>query len=145
MKKSRLTKILIEGDSQLIKDLASQVENNYLIQTEKPPQTGLTMVKVKDSISNNPFYMGEVLVTECTVSINGTFGMSVIMGEKAETAYQIAIIDAAMNSNLPMTKDWFHLLLQEEKNIDKRQQKELAMVNQTKVHFNTMEDYNDKS
>ncbi|MBM7573303.1 phosphonate C-P lyase system protein PhnG [Aquibacillus albus] len=145
MKKARLTKILVEGNPALLTSLAIQVEATVSVQVEKQPAPGLVMVKAKDSISMNPFYMGEALVTECTVSIDGVFGMGVIMGEEAERAYQIAVVDAAFNCKLPMIEDWIPDLLQEEINIQNRQQEELISANRTKVHFDTMEDYNDKS
>ncbi|MFD1735175.1 phosphonate C-P lyase system protein PhnG [Bacillus salitolerans] len=145
MKKSRLTKILVEGNPELLKQLSLQVEELVEVRLERKPKTGLIMLKVRDSVSKEPFYMGEVLVSECTVSIEGTYGMGTIMGEEFERSYQIAVIDAAFNVNLPITKTWLKKLEEEETAIHHRHQQEHAMVANSRVNFDTMEDYNDKS
>lgn len=145
MKKSRLTKILVEGNPMLINKMTAEVVRDYEITLEKKPALGLVMVKARDSVSLQPFYVGEMLVTECTVSLNGIFGIGVIKGEEWERSYQLAVIDAAFNAKLPLIDSWFPLLLEEEESINERYRKESAMVAQTQVQFDTMEDYNDKS
>ncbi|WP_209124180.1 phosphonate C-P lyase system protein PhnG [Alkalihalobacillus sp. BA299] len=145
MKKSRLTKILVEGDPQFLKQMVCEIETVAKIQMERKPATGLVMVKTRDSVSSQPFYMGEILVTECMVSINSKYGMGVIKGEQPERAYQIAVVDAAFNANLPIITQLNKKLLEEEQNIRHRHLREAALANQTRVHFDTMEDYNDKS
>ncbi len=144
MKKARLSKVLVEGDKELVTKLASQIEETFSIKIERPPQTGLVMMKTRDSVSKQPFYMGEVLVTECVVEVDGTVGVGVLMGENPEKAYQIAMIDAAFNKNLPLIEEWTVLLEEEERKIILREKEELALVSSSKVNFDTMEDYNDK-
>jgi alpha-D-ribose 1-methylphosphonate 5-triphosphate synthase subunit PhnG len=112
---------------------------------ENPANTGLVMIKARDSVSLQPFYLGENLVTECSVSIQGHFGMGVIMGDEPERAYQIAVVDAAYNANLQVTESWLKELEEQEKEIYTRHLHERALVNTSQVHFDTMEDYNDKS
>lgn len=145
MKKARLTKILVEGRSDLLRKFSLQVEANVPVQLESPPTIGSIMMKARDSVSMQPFYMGEILVTECTVSIQGYFGLGMIKGEELEKAYQLAVIDAAFNANLPFTEAWITQLEKEEEKIANRQQEEAMLAKQTKVQFDTMEDYNDKS
>lgn len=143
MKKKRLTRILVEGRSELAESLAGQIESSYSIQIDKHPQKSLVMLKNNDSVSNQPFYVGEVLVTECSVSIENKKGIGVIMGEQPEKAYYLAIIDAALNGRLKETSEWGARLLEEEKAIERRHQKEAVMAARTKVNFDTMEDYDD--
>ncbi|MFS8579188.1 MAG: phosphonate C-P lyase system protein PhnG, partial [Novibacillus thermophilus] len=64
MKKARLTKILVEGNRDLLKKMAQQVEKRVEVKVEQPPRKGLVMLKARDSISMQPFYLGEGLVTE---------------------------------------------------------------------------------
>lgn len=145
LKKKRLTRILVEGNSEFLKKLAGQVEANYHVRVERQPKTGLVMLKTRDSVSMQPFYMGEMLVSECTVSIQDVLGVGVIKGEELERSYQLAVVDAAFNANIPLIEDWISKLEQKEKNIQERHHKEQAMVATSKVHFDTMEDYYDKS
>lgn len=145
MKKARLSKILVEGSPELLSQLAAEVEKTDLIKMEQSPRTSLVMMKTRDSVSKQPFYMGEVLVTECVVEIEGNFGMGVLMGDEPIRAYQMALIDAAFNARLPMTTEWLPLLIEEEQKMIGKQKSEAAMVSSSKVNFDTMEDYNAKS
>ena len=75
------------------------------------------MLKARDSISMQPFYLGEGLVTECSVSIQGKFGFGAIMGEDPERSYQIAVVDAGFYDRLPLVDSWIPELEREERNI----------------------------
>jgi alpha-D-ribose 1-methylphosphonate 5-triphosphate synthase subunit PhnG len=144
MKKSRIARILIEGDRNLPKRLCEQIEQIYPITMIKPPEKSLVMSKANDSVSQQPFYMGEVLVTECTVSINDIYGFGVLMGEDAERAYQLAVIDAAFQAKLPESESWNADLLAEEQHITAQHRLVYSQALKTKVNFDTMEEYNAK-
>ncbi len=142
MKRSQLTKILIEGDAQLLKELSSQIEQAFEVKIVKVPERSLVMTKARDSVSHQPFYFGEVLVTECTVSVNDTYGFGVLMGEEAERAYQLAVVDCAINAKLTILTEWNKALMEEEEKIRNRHLQEMALVMKTKVNFDTKEEYN---
>ncbi|ALC83844.1 MULTISPECIES: phosphonate C-P lyase system protein PhnG [Bacillus] len=145
MRKARLTKILIEGNRELLEQFATQVEAFADLNLERSPRTGLVMMKTRDSVSRQPFYTGEVLVTECVVQVNGHYGMGVLMGEEPQKAYQIALVDGAFNAKLPITEAWLPALEKEEQYIKQKQQKEITRLSGSRVNFDTMEDYNAKS
>jgi alpha-D-ribose 1-methylphosphonate 5-triphosphate synthase subunit PhnG len=145
MKKSRLTRILVEGNPDLLLALAEQIENKYELSIVRQPEKSLVMNKVRDSVSGQPFYMGEVLITECTVSIMDVFGFGAIMGEQPYRAYQLALVDAAWNAKLQETVKWTPLLEAEEQKMEQKHRQEHSRVMRTKVNFNTMEEYHAKS
>lgn len=118
MKKSRLTYILVEGDPKLLEKLALQIEQNYQITIVREPEKSLVMNKARDSVSGNPFYLGEILITECTVSVKDVYGFGTVMGEEADRAYHLAIVDSAINARLPETLDWDPLLIEEEERME---------------------------
>ncbi|WP_100486556.1 phosphonate C-P lyase system protein PhnG [Sporolactobacillus pectinivorans] len=144
MSKRRLSKILVNSDLPLLKKISDQAEALAEIRVERAPQTSLVMMKAKDSVSTQPFYMGEVLVTECTVSINDKFGIGVVIGEQPERAYRMAAIDAAFNAGLPIVKEWGPLLIAEEARLAERQNMESARVSESRVNFDTMEEFHDQ-
>jgi alpha-D-ribose 1-methylphosphonate 5-triphosphate synthase subunit PhnG len=141
VKKSQITRILIEGDRELLRRLCEAAEAGGEVELVKQPEKSLVMTKARDSVSEQPFYLGEVLVTECTVAIRGAYGFGVLMGEDAERAYQLAVVDAAYHAGLPITAEWDELLLAEERNIRLRHSREQAGVLRTQVHFDTTEEY----
>ena len=82
MKKYDLTRILVEGNHLILKKFVAEIEQNYEVVITKLPEKGLVMMKTNDSVSNQPFYLGELLVTECTVSVNESIGFGIIIGER---------------------------------------------------------------
>ncbi|MBP1992164.1 phosphonate C-P lyase system protein PhnG [Paenibacillus eucommiae] len=154
MKKSRLTHILVEGAPDLLEKLALQVEQKYQVTLVREPERSLVMNKARDSVSGNPFYMGEILITECTVSVESVesvelvgsvYGFGAIMGEEPERAYQLAVVDCAYNAKLPETLEWETLLIAEELQIDDKKRLEHSRLMMSKVNFDTMGDQNVKS
>ncbi|MDD9150024.1 phosphonate C-P lyase system protein PhnG [Sporolactobacillus sp. CQH2019] len=144
MNKRRLSKILVNCDMALLKKLSGQAEALEKIRIERAPQTSLVMMKTRDSVSMQPFYMGEVLVTECAVSVRNTFGIGVVIGEQPERAYRIAVIDAALNAGLPAVKDWSPVLEAAEKRMTGQRKLEHARASASKVNFDTMGEFHDQ-
>src|SRR6476620_6938337 len=134
MKKSRLTQILVEGSPSLLEKLALQVEQKYQVTVVRAPEKSLVMNKARDSVSGHPFYMGEILITECTVSVDSVFGFGAIMGEEPDRAYQLAIVDCAYNAKLSETLEWEKLLFEEEKQIEYRNRLEHSRIMMSKVN-----------
>ncbi|KKI91077.1 hypothetical protein WQ54_16865 [Bacillus sp. SA1-12] len=145
MKKSRLTKILVEGRPEFLAKWSGVIEEASNVRIDRAPSTGLVMLKTRDSVSKQPFYMGEVLVTECSVSVGQHTGIGIVMGEDPVRSYQIAVIDAAMNANLSITNQLLIELELEEESIQQKIREEAVRIAKTKVQFDTMEDYNAKS
>ena len=53
------------------------------------------MVRVKETVDGEVFNLGEVLVTTCEVSLDGTPGWGMVLGQDAERALCAAVVDAA--------------------------------------------------
>jgi len=59
------------------------------------------MVRVKETVENETFNLGEVLVTRCEVTLNGEPGWGVAMGDDPERALCAAVLDAASRQAMP--------------------------------------------
>lgn len=99
MTKRELSAILAKASAEDVAVLAEPIKAKAQIQVLKEPQKTLVMVKVRESIKNSLFYLGEVLATECMVTVNGVKGMSVIAGDQFDKAMNIAVIDGYLNEN----------------------------------------------
>ncbi|SPF37587.1 Phosphonate C-P lyase system protein PhnG (fragment) [Candidatus Desulfosporosinus infrequens] len=97
------------------------------------------MVKVRESAQQSLFYLGEVFITESKVMIDGYLGIGMAQGHEPELVYNLAIIDAAYNANLPETKAWKNVLLLEEDCIKEKYETLKNKVLKTKVNFKTMD------
>lgn len=138
MKKRRLSYILAHTNIENLKKEVEKLENLYKVSTVKEPEMGLTMVKVKDGVYKEKFYIGELLITECSVHLNGILGMGIVQGDDPERAYLMGVIDAAFNSEKVDKGELLKVIENWEKTIKDIYIEEKSMVEGSKVKFNTM-------
>ncbi len=139
MKRKRRMRILIEGSQELPKKLAHQIEQNYSLEMIMKPQGALTMIKMRETAKKTLFYLGEVLVTECKVKVGNQVGIGIVIGMKEDLAYQLAVIDAAFKAELSEINEWIPLLEEEEKRMIAAKRLDAAIIQKTKVNFETMD------
>lgn len=141
MKRRQYTRILIEGDEGLLDKLTQEIEENYEIRIVRKPEMGLVLHKVKDAVSGQPFFAGEILVTSCSVKLGSAAGFGICLGENPDKAYGLAVVDAAFNAQLVETKAWPLQLLEEERKIKAHHRQEHEQIMRTRVHFETQGEY----
>jgi len=61
---------------------------------QRAPRAGLVMYTVRDPF-DTPFHLGEVLVSEAEVLLDGQLGYGAICGDEPERALLLAAVDAA--------------------------------------------------
>ncbi|NYE08528.1 alpha-D-ribose 1-methylphosphonate 5-triphosphate synthase subunit PhnG [Bacillus niacini] len=139
MRRRRRTEILINGSQKLVEDTAHCIKDNYQVKVIQEPESGLVMMKVRETSQKSLFYPGEVLVTECKVQIVGKIGIGIVTGDQPELSYNLAVIDAAYEAMLPETIGWKMLLENEEKVIQEQRAAANQSILKTKVNFETMD------
>ena len=144
MTKHQMSVILARATSREIIEIAETVRKNHTVEMVKAPQKTLVMVKVRESIKQSLFYLGEVLASECMIAVDGVKGSSVMAGDDFEKVTAAAILDGLMN--LPADTD---LIRQEQDavvrtltRLKEQQEKDRARLNgqllKSKVNFNVM-------
>lgn len=136
MDKKRLTKILAKTDRNTVAALSAEIQKSYAPVIIKEPGKTLTMIKMREPVKQSLFYLGEVIVCEASVEIDGVNGIAVLMGDDTEKTLDMAIIDAAVNKGVFTQMD---LLLQLEKEQTDQIMRENAMHLKTMVNFNSMD------
>ncbi|WP_315065630.1 phosphonate C-P lyase system protein PhnG [uncultured Clostridium sp.] len=139
MNRRRRTEILIKGSTEIAKKMFIEIGEKYEVKIIEEPNNGLVMTKMREEAQKSLFYLGEVLVTEAKVQINGKLGIGIVRGNETELSYWLAVIDAAYNADLEETKSWQKLLEDEEKRIDEEMRKYNSRVLKTRVNFATMD------
>jgi alpha-D-ribose 1-methylphosphonate 5-triphosphate synthase subunit PhnG len=139
MRRRRRTEILINGSQKVVEDMAHCIKDNYQVKVIQEPESGLVMMKVRETSQKSLFYPGEVLVTECKVQIEGRIGIGIVTGDQPELSYHLAVIDAAYEAMLPETIGWKMLLENEEKVIQEQRAAANHSILKTKVNFETMD------
>ncbi|AEB29208.1 putative phosphonate metabolism protein [Carnobacterium sp. 17-4] len=138
MNRKRRTRILIDFGKEESLKLAEIIENNYPIEMISEPSEALTMIKVRESAKNSLFYLGEVLITETKVRIEGKVGIGIVKGHETKFSRALAIIDAAYSAELPETAEWFRILKDIETTGEEAVGEKQRQLAQTKVNFETM-------
>lgn len=139
MKRKRRTTILIDGSRELAHQFSKEIEKNYSIQQLMQPSPALAMVQVREAAQQSLFYLGEVLIAEAKVQVEGHVGIGVVANGDEQFAYELAVIDAVFAAGLPETNKWIELLEQEERHIMQRQLEREAALLKTKVNFEMMD------
>lgn len=113
-------------------------ERGYAVKMIEQPGPGLVMLKMRENAQRSLFYLGEVMVVEAKVEINGVLGLGIVTGTNEELAYQLAVIDAAYNARLPETARWPEQLQAERQSIKEKRNDDNHRILKTKVSFETM-------
>ena len=136
MEKKRLSKILAKADRQSIAALSAAVRAVYEPVIINQPGKTLAMVKMREPVRQSLFYIGEVIVCEAVVELDGVKGVAVTMGDDTEKTLDMAIIDAAINKGDFSGMD---ILLTLEKEQNDLVMRENAMYLKTMVKFESMD------
>ena len=136
MEKRRLTKILAKSDRQIVSAMSASIQEKYRPVIIKEPGKTLTMIKMREPVRQSLFYIGEVIVCEAMVEIDGINGMAVTIGDDIEKVLDMAIIDSAINKGVFTGMD---TLLTLEKEQNDKVMRENAMHLKTMVNFESMD------
>ncbi|MDR1579769.1 MAG: phosphonate C-P lyase system protein PhnG [Synergistaceae bacterium] len=136
MEKKRLTKILAKADRKDVAAMAADIRKIHSPVIVKEPGKTLAMIKMREPVRQSLFYIGEVIVSEAVVEIDGVRGVAVAMGDDAEKTLDMAIIDAAVNKGVFTGAE---MLLALEKGQNDRVMRENAMHLKTMVSFESMD------
>lgn len=139
MNRRRRTEILIKGNENLARVLAGEIKEKYEVCEVESPNHGLVMIKMRETAKRELFYLGEILVSEAKVYVDGTLGMGIVSGDNEELANNLAIIDGAYKRGLEEVSFWEEVLIKEEKRIEDNERKEEEKILSTKVDFSTMD------
>lgn len=139
MRRRERTEILIQGSEDIAKEFAKEIAMKYKVTVIQKPESALVLLKTRETAKKSLFYLGEMLVTECTVQIKDSIGIGIVKGQREELAHSLAIIDAAYEADLGETRSWSHVLENEKKNIQKNLQELNRSILKTKVNFETMD------
>ncbi len=136
MEKRRISKILARAGKEQVKRLADEIKEDYSPVIVKAPEKSLTMIRMREPVQESLFYLGEVIVSEAIVDLDGAKGVAVIMGDDFEKVLDMAVIDAACNKGVFRRYDFLEQL---EKEQTYRLKKENALFMQTMVSFHSMD------
>jgi alpha-D-ribose 1-methylphosphonate 5-triphosphate synthase subunit PhnG len=121
--------------NQLLNDAVPKPDYRII----RGPEEGLVMMRGRAGGTGNPFNLGEMTITRCTIELDtGVIGHAYVAGRRPEHAQKSAFLDALMQTDehhVSLERDVITVLEQRENNKKKdRAQKTSA----TRVDFFTM-------
>lgn len=131
-----MSKILALADRQEVAALSAAIQQTHCPVILKEPGKTLAMIKMREPVQQSLFYLGEVIVCEAAVEIDGVQGLAVLMGDDAAKTLDMAIIDAALNKGVFSAMD---KLLELEQQQTDRARRENALHLKTMVRFESMD------
>lgn len=129
-------RILAKADNNVVMDFAKDIKDAHDVVIIKKPEKSLAMIKVRESVKESLFYLGEVMITEAAASVNDHKGIAVMMGDSYEKTLDMAIIDAAVNAGVFTRMNELEEL---EKEQNLMEEKKNALFLKTMVNFNSMD------
>lgn len=141
MERKTRTRILVEGDRDVLDQLAREVEQKHDVALVKEPTEELVMLRVRESAKRSQFYLGEALMTSCVVRIGSTYGYGMVMGEDHDKAFDLAVVDAAYTFDPAACEEagWNALLAQSDERLQAKKRMRNEVLLKTQVDFSTME------
>jgi len=134
-----LQEILAEGDFSIWRELAEAIAARRQIKVVQDPNTCLVMMKAKDSVGQTPFYLGEVIISEASVTVNGVKGFGFALEDEPAKALCFAIIDGALAAGVPEEGEILQAVQREEKRLLEHRKREADLIAGTRVRFDIME------
>lgn len=131
---------LCECKLEQLQEQVATLEALHSIVVRKQPSICLTMIPAADSLEGQKFYLGEALVTECEVTVDGLPGYGLCMGDEPARAYCMAVIDALLHGGGPSSPQLEVFLAEQREIVARRDQDELNLILQTQVDFKLMEE-----
>ena len=132
--------ILCECELQPLQAFVQELEPECKVAVIRHPAIGSLMIRAEDSVEGQPFYLGEALVTECEINVDGQAGFGLCLGDEPVRSYCIAFVDALLllaDDRLPRVEAFLSI---QEALVNERSQAEQAHIQRTRVDFKLMEE-----
>lgn len=95
MNPQEIQEAIAYAPTESLKKLADRCLLDASAEVVSPPRQALVMTRVKETVDGEVFNLGEVLVTNCEVSLGGEPGWAMVVDHDPERALCAAVVDAA--------------------------------------------------
>lgn len=138
MNRAKRTEIMCKASRCFLEGLSAKIVDVSKVSVLEEPCTTLVMIKMRENAQKHLFYIGEVLVSECKVSLEDKVGLGILRGSRLVNSYHMAVVDAAYNAELGICEELDELLLMEDKRQRDKKRVDLEDILETKVNFDTV-------
>ena len=142
--KKEFSKILASCSTEQLKSLAAPVMERHRVDILRTPAKTLVMIRMRETVADSDFYLGETIAAEAMVAVDGHKGFALLMGDALEKALSPAVIDAVWHGNLPEKTEIAPVLDRAREAMVQKRREEAARYARTQVHFHVMDETYDR-
>jgi len=124
--------------------LTTKLSEDWTLRPKSVPQSGLGMMKLKDSAFNETFYLGEFPLATAWLEVttadgHKAEGAAQVMDDRVEVAEALALCDAILSSKLPGWKQIYNMMEQGVAINERTNRERKMMLARTKVDFSLLD------
>lgn len=125
-------------------ELTKELSANWTLRPKSLPQSGLGMMKLKDSAFNEVFYLGEFPVSSAWLEVttaegHKAEGAAQVMDDNVEIAEALALCDAVLSSELPGWQQVYNMVEQGVAVREQTMRERKMILARTRVNFSLLD------
>lgn len=141
--RSQWMRALAAADEARIVALAARLASDLQATPSAPPRAGLALLRLRESVMLDTFYLGEIPVASARVLLRAPDGRrveggAIVMDDSGDLAAALAVLDGVLAHDLPGAHDVEGLLREGQAEIDGVARVRGAMLARTRVDFSLM-------
>lgn len=130
--------------------ITKEVSKGWMLRPKSLPQSGLGMMKLKDSAFNEAFYLGEFPISTAWLEVTTADGYKAegaaqVMDDNVEIAEALALCDAVLSSELPGWQQVYNMVEQGVAIREKTKRERKMMLARTRVNFSLLDNVGDEN
>jgi len=130
--------------------MTTEVSKDWMLRPKSLPQSGLGMMKLKDSAFNEAFYLGEFPISTAWLEVTTADGLKAegaaqVMDDNVEIAEALALCDAVLSSELPGWQQVYNMVEQGVAIREKTKRERKVMLARTRVNFSLLDNVGDEN
>lgn len=146
--RSRWMRAFAAAEADRVLALAGRLAAEHSATHRSAPRAGLALLRLRESVMLDTFYLGEIPVTTARVALlapdgGRVEGGSVVMDDDVEFAAALAVLDGVLAHGLSGSAEVRGLLDEGQAEIDRTARLRAAMLSRTKVDFSLMAEAGD--
>ena len=128
-------------EETLVEYADAVVDGGAEVRVLQAPSPRLVMQQVTEPVAKEPFNLGEVLVTSAEIALRDERGFAMVPGKAEKPALSGAILDAAVESDHPLTPEIVDSLETAAAASEQERRQRWGQARETTVDFEEMEDH----
>jgi alpha-D-ribose 1-methylphosphonate 5-triphosphate synthase subunit PhnG len=145
MPREELVRVLSAVPESRLIEVTDRFTSAWKVQAKSLPQSGLGMLKMRDSALGDTFYLGEFPLSSCSVVVITEHGAkaegaALVMDDRIDYAERLALCDAVLFGGLPGWQSVANLIDEGLEKLEDIAQERKIILDKTRVNFTLLDE-----